>query len=247
MCPTCDGYHKSFPFARLDIFDGSDSETTELSTSYTAPAAGSECASRRNMYCFDSHLLVKRERNARNVLIADININSLQNKFEELNDIMTSLKAHVEVVSETKIDSSYPDQQFAIDRYQIFRNDRVKGGGGILAYVDSAIPAKRIKLPKTYKTIEAMVIETRIADKDMVLGIYRPPAATGEGYYLKLEEELNSLCTWASMLKNFILVTGDLNLNRLRPDTREGKLLRMYAIWNALYINLQGLQRNRKL
>lgn len=52
----------------------------------------------------------------------------------------------------------------------------------------------------------------------MLLGIYRPPATTGEGYYLQLEEELNSLCTWAPMVKNVFFVTGDLNLDRLRPD-----------------------------
>lgn len=57
----------------------------------------------------------------------------------------------------------------------------------------------------------------------MLLGIYRPLAATGEGCYVQLEEELNSLCTWASMLKNFVLVTGD--LDRLRPDKKEGKIL----------------------
>ena len=35
-------------------------------------------------------------------------------------------------VSETKIDGSYPDSQFLIPGYCLHRNDRNRGGGGIL-------------------------------------------------------------------------------------------------------------------
>jgi hypothetical protein len=46
-----------------------------------------------------------------------------------------------------------------------------------------------------------------------MLGIYRPPKPLGDKYYENLEVELNDL------------LTGDLNLDRLRPERREGKLL----------------------
>ena len=33
------------------------------------------------------------------------------------------------------------------------------------------------------------------------------------------------ICMWASLKKQAIVITGDLNLDRLRPDRREGKIL----------------------
>lgn len=40
-----------------------------------------------------------------------------------------------------------------------------------------------------------------------------------------LEEELSHICTWASLLKGTVAVSGDLNLDRLKPYQSEGKLL----------------------
>ena len=45
-------------------------------------------------------------------------------------------------VSETKIDSSYPNAQFPIPSYSLYRNDRKKGGGGILALISTALLKK---------------------------------------------------------------------------------------------------------
>ena len=42
---------------------------------------------------------------------------------------------------------------------------------------------------------------------------------------IELEEELNEICHWSSLEKQFIIITGDLNLgNRLKPESREGKV-----------------------
>lgn len=59
----------------------------------------------------------------------------------------------------------------------------------------------------------------------IVIGVYRPPKSVSGNYQLQLEEELNSICTWASLRRNFVTVIGDINLDRLRPDKNEGKLL----------------------
>ena len=59
----------------------------------------------------------------------------------------------------------------------------------------------------------------------IVIGVYRPPKSRSGNYQLQLEEELNGICTWASLRRNFITVIGDINRDRLRPDKNEGKLL----------------------
>ena len=62
------------------------------------------------------------------------------------------------------------------------------------------------------------------------MGIYRPPRQSSESscssYIEKLEEELNEICMWASLQKQLVILLGDLNMDRLRPETREGKILK---------------------
>ena len=45
------------------------------------------------------------------------------------------------------------------------------------------------------------------------------------GVFLELENQLNVLLMWASTSRQHVIITGDLNLDRLRPDKREGKML----------------------
>ena len=168
-----------------------------------------------------------RKRDSRDLLLFHLNINSIQNKFEELKSIITEdLKAQVAFITETKLDATYPSSQFKIDGFNIFRNDRKKGGGGVMAFVSSSIPSKKLGLPCAYKTIEPLVIQSRIGSHDVIfLGIYRSPKGKERDYLLKVEHELNSICSWASLQKHFLVVMGDLNLDILKPEEREGKIL----------------------
>ena len=54
------------------------------------------------------------------------------------------LKAHVLIISETKIDNSYPNSQFIINGYHMYRKDRVKGGGELIVYFASSIPSRKL-------------------------------------------------------------------------------------------------------
>ena len=130
------------------------------------------------------------------------------------------------IVTETKIDSSYPNSQFSIPGYGLYRNDRKKGGGGILAYISNYLICKRIKPANTYKTIEPIVLEIQLKTKSfIVIGLYRPPKNFTLSYRSELEEELNKICNSASLQNKCIVLLGDLNLEALRPETNEGKLL----------------------
>ena len=59
----------------------------------------------------------------------------------------------------------------------------------------------------------------------VIIGVYRPPRAVCGEYQLLLEKELSEICNWASLKSNHVVVIGDLNLDRMRPDKSEGKLL----------------------
>ena len=71
-----------------------------------------------------------------------LNINSLRTKF---NFLCEQIKGSIDIfmVSESKLDDSFPHGQFLIDGFHTpFRFDRNKNRGGRLLYVREDIPAK---------------------------------------------------------------------------------------------------------
>ena len=160
------------------------------------------------------------------LLMVHLNINSCQNKLDELIFINKELKSHVIFLSETKIDSSYPNAQMNLVGYNIYRKDRKKGGGGLMAYFSTKMVSRQVKNKKQYKLIEVLAIKAMVSNNDMLfIAIYRPPNANGSEYYTKLEEELNSVCMWATMECNTLVLTGDFNLDRLRPEHKERQIV----------------------
>ena len=88
--------------------------------------------------------------------MAHLNINFLRNKFDALVE-QVSGNVDVLVLSETKIDKSFPEHQFKIPGFCTpFRLDRDRFDGGILVYVQENIPAKL--LSSEAKTIEDVFI-----------------------------------------------------------------------------------------
>ena len=57
---------------------------------------------------------------------------TLQNKFEGLKLLNDELKAHILIVLETKIDRSYPDDQFSLQGYRLYRKEEV---GSLLIFL----------------------------------------------------------------------------------------------------------------
>ena len=84
----------------------------------------------------DLDILTNLRLKCKNKLITGhLNINSLPNKFDQLRDIVQG-KLDVLVLTETKLDSSFPTNQFIIPGFsQPFRLDRNKNGGGVMIYV----------------------------------------------------------------------------------------------------------------
>ena len=68
-----------------------------------------------------------RTKEAREILLIPLNVNSLQNKVEEVGLLIKESKAQVAFLTETKIDRTYPHSQFAQSGFNIYRNDRKKG------------------------------------------------------------------------------------------------------------------------
>ena len=83
-----------------------------------------------------------RIKNASRLIIGHLNINSLRNKFEMLEEIIED-KIDIFLISETKLDSSFQSKQFVIYGYSTpFRLDRNQNEAGPLLYVREDIPCK---------------------------------------------------------------------------------------------------------
>ena len=88
-----------------------------------------------------SVLKALRSDNSDKFVFAHVNINSIRNKFEFFS---TQAKGNIDVsmVSETKINKSFPVGNFVIDGFsKTYRLDRDSSGGGIMLYIREDIPS----------------------------------------------------------------------------------------------------------
>ena len=94
-----------------------------------------------------------RTKYVNNILIGHLNINAIANKFDALKVIIAN-RLDVLVLVETKLDDSFPEQQFKIDGYKKpYRYDRNSNGGGVLIYVRKDIPSIQLKKHNFTKNI----------------------------------------------------------------------------------------------
>ena len=106
-----------------------------------------------------------RIKNWKKIIIGHLNINSIKSKINLLADLIKG-NVDVMVISETKLDNSFPTSQFTITGYSPpYRLDRNKHGGGLLLYVRNDIPSKQIKCSFS-ENIECIIIEINIWKKN---------------------------------------------------------------------------------
>ena len=79
-----------------------------------------------------------------NIIIAQLNINSLRNKFHSLVELVGG-KVDVLVICETKLDQTFTKNTFHISGYKKpYRKDRNGDGGGVIVYVREDIPSQEL-------------------------------------------------------------------------------------------------------
>ena len=154
VCPAC--FLTALPFADAQTLNTSNLSNTSANSL--------------------PEFIKSRNDDDREILIMHLNISGIQNKFEEVKQLMKEFKAQVLFLTETKIDATYPTAQFKISGYDIYRNDRTKGGGGIMAFVSSRTPSKKLAPNRKFSTIEPLIVEAKFGKHNVVVvGIYRTP------------------------------------------------------------------------
>ena len=89
---------------------------------------------------------------------------------------MIKSKLDISLVSETKIDHSFQNQQFLIDGYQTYHRDRNNFGGDLLFYVNESIPCRKLTTEQIDTNFEIIFLEITLRTRKwLVMGLYKPP------------------------------------------------------------------------
>ena len=148
-----------------------------------------------------------RLSNVNRVVIGNLNINSLPNKFNQLKELVLK---HVDilVLTETKLDDSFPNSQFLVDGFsEPFRIDRNRSGGGVMIYVRDVIPSKLLTKHFFPNDIEGLFVELNFRKcKWLLLGTYHPPSQSDQYFFENVDKALDIYSYFDK-----ILLTGDFN------------------------------------
>ena len=99
-----------------------------------------------------------RLQNAKKITIGALNVNSLRNKIGAVQELITN-NIDICLLSETKINETFPNQQFNINNNKTFRRGRTKYGEGLLFYINENIPCKLINDEIIPSDIEMIMFE----------------------------------------------------------------------------------------
>ena len=90
----------------------------------------------------DDLLEIQQQRmdHANSIIVDHLNINSIRNKFVFVENIIKTFDLCL--IAESKLDSTFPMNQFRIRRCKIFRRDRNRFGGSLMLYITKDIPSR---------------------------------------------------------------------------------------------------------
>lgn len=150
----------------------------------------------------------------------------------EISNLINKSGIDLVAFSESKIDNSFPDAQFHIDKYSLYRADRSHNGGGVLCYVRSSIPHRnRPDLSISAHNIECVVIDVRDKSRRcFYIVVYRSPSTLSAHLISVLKDILEKCLAECDM----IVLLGDLNVNFLNPCHDLIELLDLYNLKNII-------------
>ena len=149
-----------------------------------------------------------KHKNADRPIIGQLNINSIASKFEPL---VSLFKDNVDLlmVSETKVDNTFPLEQFKIEGYsRPIRLDRNRNGGGVMVFPRIDLPCHELKSHKIPIDLECTFLELRIRQSKWLVVAGYNPHKNKISYFL--ENISKALDIYLPKYENLLLI-GDWN------------------------------------
>ena len=146
--------------------------------------------------------------NLNRLVIGHLNINSLRNKFESLK-LLIKGNIDILVLTESKLDNTFPLQQFAIEGYSMpFRLDNSATSGGVIIYVREDIPSRELTSHTAIDNFEGIFLEINLRKtKWLIFGGYNHNKSNINIFLGKLGPTLDH---YMYKFDNFLLL-GDFN------------------------------------
>ena len=156
-------------------------------------------------------------------------MNSISGKFEQLKTVVQGI-IDVLVITETKLDATFPDSQFFIEGYSTpYRLDRNRHGGGVLIYIREDIPNKKLSKHNCPADIEGLFIEINLRKtKWLIFGTYHPPNQSDQYYFDCVGRALDS---YNAIYDKYLLI-GDFNAEERETCMKE--FLYQYDLQNLV-------------
>ena len=165
-----------------------------------------------------STLCSLKEKNADRPVVAHLNINYIAPKFEGLQSL---IKDNIDLlmISETKVDDTFPTGQFKIEGYsKPIRLNRNHHGGGIMFFVRDDLPCHELKCRELPSDVECTFLEMRIRQsKWLIVGGYNPHKENISYFLSHVGREMDN---FLAKYENFLLL-GDWNAAVTEKEMRE--------------------------
>ena len=161
-----------------------------------------------------------------------ININSIRNKFSLLSDQVSNY-IDILTIAETKLDSSFSDNQFLLPNFRKpFRLDIKSNSGGLLILVKNDIPARKLNNFPSPIDIQVIPFEITIKlRKWLLLPVYNPNKSLARGFLTSLS---NIIDFYLSSYECFVIY-GDMNLAPEDKDLKD--FMDNYSLSNLIKNN----------
>ena len=138
------------------------------------------------------------------LLIGNLNINSISNKFDQLK-LLVRGKVNILAITETKLDPTFSEPHHF---------DGNRNGGGVLIYVREDIPSKPLTDHKLPHDIEGIFVELNLRkNKWLLFGSYHPPSQSDEYFFNHVK---NGIDIYSKFYDECMLV-GDFNAEESEP------------------------------
>ena len=177
---TCDVYQTLYASRKTITTDYHEQMKTGTVTSASYRLLPTRFSRLHQRECEDTGIFDDiRHDHPSGFIAAYLNINSVRNKIIHIREALKRTPVDILGIAETKIDDSFPDSQFTIDGYRLFRRDRNDKGGGVMVYIRSDIPCRRVT---DYETMSVELLALEVLPRHngkqtkwMFMNAYKPP------------------------------------------------------------------------
>ena len=145
----------------------------------------------------------QKVKNANKTIIG--HLNSFRNKFVFAEEIVQLFD--VFLVSESKLNNTFPTNLFKINGYKTFRCDRNHFRGGLLLYENERVPC--IQDHPNFFNLEILVHEVYQSNRKwLFLGVFKPTNL----YDIEFSNRLGAILGYYSQKYDNVTIIGDFNI-----------------------------------